>query len=320
MVSPNLSEIITTTLRNNQKRLADNVTESNALLNRLNKQGKMRTLSGGYEIKRELSYAENGTAQWYSGYDVLDITPSDVLTSATYAWKQIIANVSISGEEERQNAGSDRLINLLESRINNAENTLKNAVNRGMYSDGTDSGGKIFNGLRQLVADDPTTGVVGGINRATYEFWRNYVLDASDEGAVVSATNIVGYMNKAWNNLVRGQDKPDMIMADVNFFEFYQDALQDQKRFTSDDMANAAFVSLKYNTADVVLENSENSIPSDHMYFLNTKYLGFDVHQSGNFTPQPAKTSVNQDAMVFPILLMGNLTMDNAQLQGVIKN
>ena len=85
MASPNLSEIITTTLRNNQKRISDNVTENNALLSRLKDKGKIRVLDGGYEIKRELSYAENGTAQWYSGYDILDVSPQDVLTSATYS-------------------------------------------------------------------------------------------------------------------------------------------------------------------------------------------------------------------------------------------
>jgi hypothetical protein len=42
MASPNLSEIVTTTLRNRSGKLADNVTKSRALLDRLKKKGNNR--------------------------------------------------------------------------------------------------------------------------------------------------------------------------------------------------------------------------------------------------------------------------------------
>jgi hypothetical protein len=63
MTSPNtdFSEIVTTTLRNRSGKLADNVTENNALLMRLRKRGKVKTVSGGRTIVQELEYAENAT-------------------------------------------------------------------------------------------------------------------------------------------------------------------------------------------------------------------------------------------------------------------
>lgn len=45
--SSTLTEIVTTTLRNRTGKLADNVTKNNALLNRLKKKGKVKTISGG---------------------------------------------------------------------------------------------------------------------------------------------------------------------------------------------------------------------------------------------------------------------------------
>ena len=60
MASPNLSEIITTTLRNRSGELADNVSKGNALLMRLKQKGAWKPASGR-SIVQELEYAENGT-------------------------------------------------------------------------------------------------------------------------------------------------------------------------------------------------------------------------------------------------------------------
>lgn len=63
MASPGLSELITTTLRNRSGVIADNMGKNNALLNRLNKRGRVKPVSGGRSIVRELSYQENSTFQ-----------------------------------------------------------------------------------------------------------------------------------------------------------------------------------------------------------------------------------------------------------------
>ena len=188
MPSPNLSEIVTTTLRNRSKKLADNVTENNAVLYRLKEKGKIKPVSGGRTIVQELEYAENGTYKRYSGYENLDISPSDVFTAAEFDFKQAAVAVSISGLEQLQNSGSDALLDLLEGRINNAEKTMVNNIAADMYSDGTADGGKQIGGLQLLVADDPTTGTVGGINRASYSFWRNATYDASTDGGAAATS------------------------------------------------------------------------------------------------------------------------------------
>jgi len=320
MANPNLSELITTTLRNRAKEIADNVTEKNALLSTLKSKGKIRMLDGGREIVKPIYYDETGTFQYYNGYDTLDISPSDVITSATYNWKNAAVNVSISGEEERQNMGSERIFDLLESRIVNAMNTMANNINEGMYSDGTGSGGKEVGGLQLLVADDPTTGTPGGIDRATFTFWRNESFDATtDGGAAATAANIIGYMSTVWNTVLRGVDMPDLLPADINYYGFYESALQDLKRFADVQTADGGFQTLKFNTANVVLDGT-NAIPTNHMYFLNTDFLGLDVHRDAFFAPMDDKTSINQDATVVPIIFMGNMTMSNGARQGVLKD
>src|SRR6266851_4145704 len=103
------SEITTTTLYNRQRRLADNVTKNNALLRRLKEKGKIKPFDGGQAIVQEMEYSENGTYKRYSGYDILNITPSDVFTAAQFSIAQAAAAFSISGLEMLQNAGKEKM-------------------------------------------------------------------------------------------------------------------------------------------------------------------------------------------------------------------
>lgn len=320
MTSPNLTEIVTTTLRNREKEWFDNVTDNNALLTRLKQRGQIKPLDGGRTIVKPLMYAENGSFQYYSGYESLDISPTDMLTSAEFDWKQAATNVSINGLERRQNSGSNAFLDLLEARIKNSMNTMANNISVGLYSDGTGSGGKQIGGLQLLVADDPTTGTVGGIDRSAQTWWRNVAYDATtDGGAAASATNIQSYMNTVYNQLVRGADKTDLVLADNNYFGFFEDSLQANQRFTTSNLAELGFMSYKYKGADVVLENG-SSFPANHMYFLNTDFIGLEVHKDANMTPMDEKVSINQDAFVIPVIWMGNMTVSNSSLQGVLKD
>ena len=318
--SSTLTEIVTTTLRNRTGKLADNVTKNTALLNRLRKRGKVKTVSGGRTIVQELEYAENGTYERYSGYETLNIAPSDVFTGAEYNYAQSAVAVSISGLEMLQNSGESAIIDLLESRIGNAERTMINNTSVDIYSDGTADGGRQIGGL-QLLVPSTNTNTVGGINASTYSFWRNVAFSAATTGgSAASAANIQSYMNRVWVQLVRGADAPDLIVADNNYWRFYLESLQAIQRLVSDSEAQAGFSSLKYMTADVVLDGGfGGAAPSNTMYFLNTNYLFFRPHADRNFSPLgDERFAVNQDAMVKLIGFAGNMTTSNRSLQGYL--
>lgn len=323
--SSTMTEIVTTTLRNRTGKLADNVSLNNALLNRLRKKGKVKTVSGGRTIVQELEYAENGTFKRYSGYETLDISPSDVFTGAEFNYAQAAVAVSISGLEMLQNSGKEAIIDLLASRIKNAEKTLVNNIAADCYSDGTADGGRQIGGLQLLVDKTPSTGTVGGIDPSTTvgSFWRNI---AYDGGNTATSTNIQSYMNALALQLVRGTDKTDLIVADSNYYGKYLASLQAIQRITNPDMAAAGFTSLAYygagGSADVVLDGGVGgACPASTMYFLNTDYIYFRPHTDRNFVPiGEDRFAVNQDAMVKLIGFAGNMTVSNRKLQGVMAN
>lgn len=321
MASPNLSEIVTTTLRNRTGKLADNMLDNNALLLRLKKRGKVMPVSGGRTIVQELEYADNQTYKRYSGYETLNISPSDVFTAAEFDYKQAAVAVSISGLEQLQNSGEEAIINLLASRIRNAEKTMMNGIAADIYSNGTADGGKQIGGLQLLVSKTPGSGTVGGIDRATWAFWQN---KATVSGTAASAANIQDRMNAMALSLVRGTDRTDLIVADGNYYNYYLSSLQAIQRITDPEMAAAGFTSLKYfghgGSADVVLDGGQGgNCPTNTMYFLNTDYIHFRPHANRNMVPiGDDRYAVNQDAMVKLIGFAGNMTLSNASLQGVL--
>lgn len=319
MASPNLDEITTTTLRKRSKKLADNVSDNTALLNRLKAKGKIRPVSGGRTILEEIAYAENGTFKRYSGYEALDITPSDVFTAAEFNWKQAAVAVVMSGLEQLQNSGDEAVIDLLESRIENAEITMKNNISADIYSDGTADGGRQIGGLQLLVAD-AGTGTVGGINSSTWSFWQNYVFDFSNNALTPGATTIQQAMNTTWLNTTRNRDRPDLIVADNTYFNYYWQSLQAIQRISNADLGKAGFSNLKFMDADVVFDGGQGGdAPAAHMYFLNCDHISFRPHSKRNFVPlSPDRYSTNQDALVKLMAFAGNMTVRNRSLQGVI--
>lgn len=328
MASPNstFTELVTTTLRNHRAVIADNVSNNNALYQRLTKKGKIRMEDGGYTIVADLEYAENSTFQRYSGYDTLNISPSDVLTAAEYNWKQAAVHVSASGRELRINSGKNAMVNLVRKRVKNALKTFGNNLSTDFYSLGTEP--NQVNGLQALIAN-AGAGTVGGINSSTFTFWKNAVQSAAaplqgGSSITPSKSTIKSLMNPLWMELTRGSDKPDLIVSDNVYFGYYWEALQDLQRYANDDKAAAGFQSLKYVTADVVFDSGTlgGGAVASTMYFINTDYLEVVVHRDANIDvldDEGGKKSTNQDAVIIPVIWMGNLVCSNRSLQGVLK-
>jgi hypothetical protein len=315
MASPNstFTEIVTTTLREHPDVVADNVSDHNALYRRLKSRGKIKKLDGGYEIVRPLDYEENSTFQRYSGYDPLNISESEVLSAAKYAWVQSAINVTASGLELRQNSGKNQIIDLAAARVRNAMRTASNNMSVDLYSSGSLS--NQMGGLGHIISTNGE-GTVGGIVSATYTWWKNQFqeTDGTPDKTVVPLE-----MKYLWLQCSRGTDKPDLIVSTHDFFSFLWQSMSDLQRYASADEATAGFQALKFVTADVVFDSNTNfTTTGEKMFFLNTNYLELCVHKDANWSQLDEKSSVNQDAVVIPIIWQGQLTCSNRSLQGVL--
>ena len=294
------------------------MSQNNALINRLKERGKIKPISGGSKILEELEYGE-GDAFWYSGYDTIDYQDKQLFTAAEYQIKLCAVPVAVSGEDMLKNSGKEQIIDLFEKRVDNACKTIVNQMGKAVYSDGTGSDGKEIGGLRLLVADSPSTGTVGGIDRSLggNEFWRNKAKTSE-----LTSENILEEMNKMYLSLSRGSDRPDLIVADETLYSLYENALQPHQRFTNAKTAEGGFMNLKFKGADVIFDGGQGgNCPENHMYFLNTNYIYLRPHKDRNMTVVGGeRMAVNQDAFYKIIGWAGNMTMSNAALQGVLIN
>ena len=319
MASPNatFTEIVTTTLRNHPSEVADNVSNHNALYRRLKEKKQIKMMSGGYEIAMPLDYQENSTYQRFSGYDVLDVGASDVLTSAKYDWVQAAVHVTASGDELRKNSGDEKIIDFTEARIKNAMRTAANNMSVDLYSSGSLS--NQMGGLAHIIQNDGT-GTVGGIVSGTYTWWKNQFLEITGTGTYTSAT-LPGFMETLWLSCVRGTDMPDLIVSSNDFYSLYWESTSNLQRYSSDskESANRGFPMLKFNQADIIHDlNSNFSASAEKMYYLNTDYLQLAVHEDANWTQMDEKAPTNQDAVVIPLIWQGQLCCSNRARQGVL--
>jgi hypothetical protein len=278
-------------------------------------------------ILEEIMYNDTNTnnTNSYSGYELLNISPNSPMSAAQFAFTQYASAVTMSGLEMLQNSGKEQIIDLLEGRLKIAEAQLLNRIGTDIYLDGTGNGGKNITGLGAAIPDAPTSGTYGGIDRATWTFWRSQKYSGvTDGGAAVSAANIIQYMTALAIKMVRGTDKTDLIVADNTYYQLYVNALQAIQRITNESDAASGFASLKFYgggmAADVVLDGGIGAAATAaHMWFLNTNYIFFRPHKDRNFVPIGGeRQAVNQDAIVKLIGWAGNLTTSGAQFQGVL--
>src|SRR6185503_1837684 len=194
-----------------------------------------------------------------------------------------------------------------------------------VYSDGTLA--NQIGGLQYLIASTPTSGIIGGIDRGTWNFWRNITYSAlTNGGAALTSANVYSYMLALYTQLIRQQDRPDLILASDTAWRAYNESLHAIQRITSTDtdVAKAGYMSVKFMDSDVVLDCGFQGVTGGvqsgvHFYFLHTNYIYLRPHPDRNMSPiEPRRFSVNQDAMVELQGWAGNMTLSNAFLQGVL--
>ncbi len=324
MAEPGLSELISTTLRRRSGKVANNTLNNNPILYTMNKVGNVKKNQTGRTLVEEADYQENPTFLRYEGSDELNTTRSPVITSFEYNWKQAAVAVIMNGLEQVQNSGKSQSISLLASRLDNAERTIKNLIESDIRSDGTTA--KQIGGLDLLLAEDPTTGTVGGVNRATASFARNVKYDSTADGSgAASASNIEGYMRSVGIQTYRQGDRNRLWVLGDDYYQLLTEATTTNQRFVDQELAGLGFENIKFDGITCVLGGGYNvagssatSMTTTKGYLLNLDYLKLKVGKGRFFEPLPERESINQDAMIRYLVFCGNLCCSNFGLQGVL--
>jgi hypothetical protein len=288
-----------------RKTLTDNIFNGRPLLNYLMSNGRVNTVGGGYSIIEPLLLGP-GEAESYTQWQTIDVHAQAGISAAQYPWRQLYASIIISGLEEAQNNGKEQVVNLVEAKVMQAEETLKSLLSKMIYGTrgGSAKPGVDFDPFTTLI---DATLAAGGITPAAAPApenqWRSLTYNATTGAGVNPIGGTItggaggwpaaGALNGAQlEALFRrtymiasdgGSDRPDAIFCS-DVFEAYEASLTPQVRYTDTSKANLGFQNLMFKDIPIYYDPD---CPAGTVLFLNNKYIGLTIHSDRNFKHTP---------------------------------
>jgi hypothetical protein len=312
----------TLTMRAKRKELTDNFFDAYPTLDMFRSGGALVTDNGGKEIQSDLMYASN-SAQYFSGYDVLNTDAVDGITAAFYPFRYAAVPITINYTEEMENRKSDSAMKLLAAKTEQSMLTLRDQINSSIYSAQT---GKAPLGFQDIIADAPGTSptTLGGITVSSNTWWKNKSNNATADTSFVTINNTHFFegmqrMSTTWNDVSEGNEQPSNIFTTNAIYADFEEIFEGTgyQRLTGKDSPG---VDGRLPSFRGIPVQYDRDCGTGRMYFLNTKYLKMHMQAGMNFAKTPFKEPSNQMAKVGFIVVGLQITTNNRRRQGVIYN
>lgn len=311
-------EILSLALEDRSSGYQDLVSNSNPLLNVLQRKNNWKTYSGP-RIRERVIYNETGSAMWYSGYDFLNAVPAELFSDAEWTPKQAAVAVVLSNDLILNNDGENQLLDMMEAHIDAAERELQDEIDLSLHGNGTRFGGKELGGLQLAIPTVTNSGTYGGISRVDQAGWRTTTYDAHSfySGYTqVNSTSVRPMLNYIMSARSRGRVGPDLLLMSAEHYAAYDAATVAIQRINDETgLGKLGFTSLKYygagRQAEIVqVSGIGNNMPANTTYLICTDHMRMRYHSERNFSKiGGVRAPINQDAVVQYIGFMGELTM-----------
>lgn len=280
-------------------RLTDNIFDSDPLWSRAKEKGWYTAVDGGTEIVQPLMYATTTAAGPYAPTDTLDTTDNDQFTAASYSWRYYYANITVTRADELKNSGDAQILNFVKQKTQAAEMTLKDSLQDGLYSAGTDA--TAIGGLR-LCIDAGNT--VGGIAQGSYSWWQ-----AGEDSSTVTAS--LSAFQTAFNLRSINGKTPTVAVGTRTVYNLFYNLLTPQQRFVDAKTANAGFQSIMINGIPLI---ASAKCPSSHLFLLNEEFMHLYYHPKEQFRFEPFAKPINQALQCAKVFFAGNFGISNARM------
>ena len=324
-------QALTASVAKRSKIVQDIVHKSTPLTKILKDSGRIKTKrAGGPELRIPIQF-DKLSAQWFTGYDKIEITPKELLNSAVFNWSRVVSMFSLNGTELMYNTGEEEVIDLMDFYIAEAEKSIKEEWEAALVADGTGSGGRQMIGLGGAVPIVTNTGTYGGIDRANVPNWRTtyYDVTAGDVSGFTAwdSTTARPIMEKVALARSRNSMYPDLWVMDANSYAPVSASMVAHQRITTQRAANLGFESLGVWTpaglVDVVAAGGiGNVMPTNTIFALSTAGLAiyeFPGQSFVPFHPGDGVRPINQDAWAQGIVWSGQFVVENPLHQVRIK-
>ncbi|MGI0134593.1 MAG: phage major capsid protein [Candidatus Micrarchaeaceae archaeon] len=294
--------------------IADNVYQSNAIFFRLN-QSNRKMVQGGTQIELPLMYQHFSAGGFYSGYDQLDVSPSDTVQNCAFNWKQAYVPVSVDGLTLLRTDSPEAIANFISFSFAQAEMELADILGNGIWSDGVTIP-KSLDGLTGAVDNGATNANYGGISRASNTWWQSQV-DSTTAAVTLTA------LQALFGSCVSGGRHPTIIASTQGYYNQYWNLNTSPQRFPvqpggqDEQLAQAGFTNLLFSGVPWIVDSHISPTSTEgKVFFLNESYFYLIVAPRADFKLEDFQTPIDQDAMVSKLLWAGDLCCNNVQRQG----
>jgi len=312
----------TLTMRAKRKELTDNFFDAYPTLDMFRKGNALVTDNGGKEIQADIMYAGN-SAQYFSGYDVLNTDAVDGVTAAFYPFRYAAVPITINFTEEQENRKRDSAMSLLEAKTRQSMLTLRDQINTSLYSAQT---GKAPLGFQDVIADAPgtTPTTLGGITVSGNSWWQNKANNATADTSFTTIVNTNFYegmirMSTLWNDVSEGNEQPTNIFTTNSIYADFEEIFEGTgyQRLSGKDSPG---VDGRLPSFRGIPVQYDRDCGTGRMYFFNTNYLKMHMQSGMNFSKTPFRENSNQLAKVAFITVGLQVVTNNRRRQGVIYN
>ncbi len=297
-----MNEVLHSTMTKSRRKLVMASIKSNSLMAWVFANDRVEYEDGGYNITNPLTVGRNPNITSYRYYSPLPVNQTDEFTTVEYGYSRVAGTVIISNQEEDENKGEAAIFKLMKEKMNVLEESIKDKFSTYLYGFG---GGTDPNGLLALIPTDPTTGSLGGINRATETQWRT---SAYNFAGGLDSTNIEEVFDDIMMDLTLKGDKPTVILCGRNIYRTYRQAVRDKFTMPLSEgkagrrMFDLGFEGCYHNGAPLMYDED---CPVNYAYFINDKYLRLHMLRGVNMKVKELTAPWNTDAVGSRVIWQG---------------
>ena len=296
----------------------DNIFTSRAFFFSMGKNGFKEEADGGRVFEYGVEFAENTNFHSYGEADELDTSRISVFDAARFDQKICAGTVTYSELERLRSQARGGKFDLIAEKLENGKDSHIADLNRQLLGDGTAAND--IDGIQHVISSTPTTGSVGGINRATYSFWRNR--QNSGAQSVSAFDNLRSALTTTYNQCSLGgvKNTPRWVLTDRTSFQGYEQilvAIEQIAEAKMKDDADIAFSNemLKFKGAKMFFDEDA---PSGAAYLYNNTNLKVPYLKGGWFKMYEPRDPHNQLMMVHKVATFANLATNASRHLGVV--
>ena len=230
-------------------------------------------VDGGQMIRVFLEYGE-GNSGSYGAKTKIELSKRNIINAARFRWAGYYASHTIDLDDRVQNTGDAAMLDLIQTKMENIQKTIRNKMGSEIYASAADS--TCFLGLGDLFNTSTST-AYGSIAEADMAKWKANVITTSEAISYAVMQKIRRTASVGQNSM----DKPNLYITTDTLVDAYERGLQTQQRFSDAKLVDAGFENVLFKRAPVVADDRQTA---GYLDALNLRHLMLKTHRDYNFT------------------------------------